>query len=183
VVVQLAKGPGPAPDQLVQFAFNYESAAWPVGTPPALSGPVQVTYTPNLASAPTASFAGTGFSSSIQAGMNVLDVNVQNPATVTAAGTSEITLQSAINGLLPSPGTDTLLIGNFFPMSGTQALGCWNAFAAFLHYGGNGTPAPYISNQGYAFAYDDDGGYSSDITVVFPQSGNTAIGIYLGPLA
>jgi Beta-1,3-glucanase len=183
VAVQLTPGPNPAPDQLVQFAFNYVSASWPGGTAPSLVAPVTVTYTPNLATAPTASFAGAGFSTDIQVGMNVFDINVQNPSVVSAVGTDEFTIKSTVTGVLPSPNTDTLVVGNFYPMAGTVAKGCWNAFAAFLHYGGNGTPAPYISNQGYAFAYDDDGGYSSDITVSFPENGSCALGIYLGPLA
>jgi hypothetical protein len=179
VVVQLAPVNG---QQQTNFVFDYVSAVWT--TAPQLTPPVSVTYYPTIQSAMTATFAGTGFSADIAAGMNVLDVNVQNPSSVTAATTTSISLQSSINGLLPSPNPDTLLIGNFYPTNDSgAAVGSWNAFAGFLHYGGNGIPAPYISNQGYAFAYDDDGGYSSDVTVNFPASGNCSIGIYLGPLS
>lgn len=182
IVNQLITDPTNSQDQLVQFAFQYVNAVWPDGVP-SLVAPVNVKYFPDLPTEPTASFSGTGFPSGIQKGMNVLDANVQNPSFVSSVGTDTLTIQSTINGILPSPNTDTLIIGNFFPVKDNAALGCWNAYAAFLHYGGNGIAAPYISNQGYAFAYDDDGGYSSDITVNFPESGNCSLAIYLGPLS
>ena len=116
--------------------------------------------------------------------MNVFDLNVQNPATVATVGTGEVTIKSAIDGILPSPNRDTLLFGNFFPTTSSGAAkGEWNAFAAFLHYGGDSFTAPYISSQGYAFAYDDDGGYSSDITIEFTENTDSTIGIYLGKLS
>ncbi len=170
----------------VQFVFQYENAVWPtvsgVQQSPVLVAPIAVTYETNPKISQTATFTTTDSLTGITDGMNVFDLNVQNPATVLTTGTGEFTIQSTINGIIPSPTTDTLIVGNFYPTSNGQALGSWNAYAAFLHYGGNNTPAPYISNQGYAFAYDDDGGYSSDITVNFTAGENCKLGIYLGPL-
>lgn len=175
-------GAQPNPNGQVQFPFDYVSPG-----NFQFSGAVTGSYSVQSQSAPTATFNGTIVpAGGVQVGMNVLDVNVQNPATVCAPiGTDMFTIQSTINGILPSPGQDTLLVGNFYPRLGGAAKGCWNAYAGFLHYGNqgcNGVPAPYISNQGYGFAYDDDGGYSSDITVNFPENSDCNLGIYLGPL-
>ena len=171
------------PNQNVQFAFPYLSAVWPNKTIPNLIAPITVTYTPLVTTAPKASFATADSISSVVAGMNVFDLNVQNPATVASVGTDSVTIESTIGGILPSPHTDTLLFGNFFPKNSSGvAKGAWNAFASFLHYGGDTFAAPYISNQGYAFAYDDDGGYSSDITINFSEGTDASIGIYLGKL-
>ncbi len=183
VVVQLASEGGQEETNLV---FNYLSAVWGsnAADSPQLSGNVSVTYEPIVQTALEATFSGTGFPSGITKGMNVFDLNVQNPGTVIATRPDSVSIQSSIGGLLPSPNTDTLVFGYFYPLTQTgTAIGYWNAFAGFLHHGNSSVPAPYISNQGYAFAYDDDGGYSSDITVTFPQSGNVAVGIYLGALS
>lgn len=182
VIVQFMANPDGSNNQLLQFAFNYDSAVWPSSNTPALSSSVTITYE-NADTAMTGTFTGENFSSEIVAGMNVFDISTQNPGTITAASTTSLTVQSSINGLNRFTNPDTLIVGNFYPVSKGQAVGCWNAYAAFLHYGGNGSPAPYISNQGYAFAYDDDGGYSSDITVNFPASGDVSLGLYLGPLS
>lgn len=172
-----------APDTGVEFAFSYVSAAWPDTKSPELVGPITGSYTPLVTTASEASFTTTDSVTAVTAGMNVFDLNVQNPATVASVGTGEVTIKSAIDGILPSPHTDTLLFGNFFPKTTTgKANGQWNAFASFLHYGGDQFAAPYISSQGYAFAYDDDGGYSSDITINFNESAAPSIGIYLGKL-
>lgn len=173
-----------SPQQRVQFAFSYESAVWPNSTTPTLVEPISITYTPLVKTAPSASFKTNDATSSVTAGMDVFDVNVQNPAKVSKVKGNHITIESTIGGLLPSPNTDTMLFGNFFPVdTAGKAKGAWNAFASFLHNGGGGTGAPYISNQGYAFAYDDDGGYSSDITIDFPQGQDASIGINLGKLS
>lgn len=183
VVVQLASQDG---QEVTNLVFNYLSAVWGsnTGDSPQLSGDVNVTYVPVVQTALEATFTGTGFPSGITKGMNVFDLNVQNPATVISAASNSVTIQSTIGGLLPSPNTDTLLFGNFYPLdTNGNAIGYWNAFAGFLHFGNATVTAPYISNQGYAFAYDDDGGYSSDITITFPSGGNVAVGIYLGALS
>ena len=173
-----------APDTDVEFAFSYVNAVWPNKTVPNLVGPITGSYIPLVTTAPQATFATTDSLSDVTVGMNVFDLNVQNPATVETVGTGEVTIKSAIDGILPSPNRDTLLFGNFFPTASSGAAkGEWNAFAAFLHYGGDSFTAPYISSQGYAFAYDDDGGYSSDITIDFTENTDSSIGIYLGKLS
>lgn len=183
VLVQLASQNG---QQVTNLVFGYESANWGsnAADSPQLTGDVKVTYVPVVQTAMEATFTGTGFPSGITTGMNVFDLNVQNPATVIATGTDSVTIQSTIGGLLPSPNTDTLVFGNFYPLdTNGQAIGYWNAFAGYLHSGNASVTAPYISNQGYAFAYDDDGGYSSDITLTFSGNNNVAVGIYLGALS
>lgn len=172
-------------NQNVQFVFQYVNAVWPYNnTVPDFDGSVTGSYVPIVTSAATAGFATQDSISSVTSGMNVFDINVQNPSNVVSTDTNEVTIQSTINGLLPSPGQDTLIFGNFYPTDSTtgKALFGWNAYAAYLHYGTTGMQTPYISNQGYAFAYDDDGGYSSDITITFPSQGDCELGIYLGPL-
>ena len=132
-----------APDTDVEFAFSYVNAVWPNKTVPNLVGPITGSYIPLVTTAPQATFATTDSLSDVIVGMNVFDLNVQNPATVETVGTGEVTIKSAIDGILPSPNRDTLLFGNFFPTASSGAAkGEWNAFAAFLHYGGDSFTAP-----------------------------------------
>jgi len=171
-----------ASNQQVQLAFIYENANWPDKVKPVFEGPIKGTYKGAVSSSPKASFATLDDISKVKAGMDVFDINVQNPAKVVSTGPAQVNIESTIDGLLPSPTTDTLFFGHFFPQVNGVAKGQWNAYAAFLHYGGDSFDAPYISNQGYAFAYDDDGGYSSDITIYFEGNAAPTLGVYLGPL-
>lgn len=69
--------------------------------------------------------------------------------------------------------TNILAFSRFYPLSEENTpYGQWNAYSAFFHIGdpANGVQAPTVDGRGYAFSFDDNGGYSSDITVQLPSS-------------
>lgn len=117
---------------------------------------------------PTAQFA-TG----LTAGMTMTGISLDDPTYVyqATAGASHITIHSP-QGMAPL-NTNILTFSQFYPVDGTKKpVGQWNAYAAFFHIGdpANSVPAPTVDGKGYAFAYDDNGGYSSDITVQLPAT-------------
>ena len=69
--------------------------------------------------------------------------------------------------------TNVLQFADFYPVDaqGTP-VGTWNAYSGFWHAGDrkNGVPAPTIDARSYAFPFDDDGGYSSDINLAWQAS-------------
>ena len=180
VVVQpVPKNQTKYPQGQLQFYFTFNRAGFPNGYPKfkgALSGtypqkdPLEVIFT------------GKDLPKGIKPGMEIIDLNAQNPGYVSEVNDAqnELTLHSSINGFQSSPNPSTLMIGNFYPLVDGKPLNRWNAYAAYLHYGGGGYGVPFLNNQGYAFAYDDQGGYSSDITVEFPEDGTCQLGIHLG---
>ena len=117
---------------------------------------------------PTVQFA-TGLTS----GMTMTGISLDDPTYVyrADAGASHITIHSP-QGMEPL-NTNILAFSRFYPVHENNApIGQWNAYAAFFHIGdpANGVPAPTVDGKGYAFAYDDNGGYSSDITVQLPAT-------------
>jgi hypothetical protein len=117
---------------------------------------------------PTAQFA-TG----LTAGMTMTGISLDDPTYVyqATADAGHITIYSP-QGMEPL-NTNILTFSQFYPVDGTKKpVGQWNAYAAFFHIGdpANIVPAPTVDGKGYAFAYDDNGGYSSDITVQLPAT-------------
>ena len=117
---------------------------------------------------PTAQFA-TGLTS----GMTMTGISLDDPTYVyqATANAGHITIYSP-QGMEPL-NTNILTFSQFYPVDGTKKpVGQWNAYAAFFHIGdpANSVPAPTVDGKGYAFAYDDNGGYSSDITVQLPAT-------------
>lgn len=106
-------------------------------------------------------------------GMTMTGIALDDPTYVyqATAGASHITIYSP-QGMEPL-NTNILTFSRFYPVRGNNApMGQWNAYAAFFHIGdpANSVPAPTVDGKGYAFAYDDNGGYSSDITVQLPAT-------------
>lgn len=64
--------------------------------------------------------------------------------------------------------TGILSFGFFYPFGKDNApIGNWNAYAYYFHNGDLGKHIPTIDGRGYAFPFDDNGGYSSDLQVNF----------------
>ncbi|MGQ0581359.1 MAG: beta-1,3-glucanase family protein [Reyranella sp.] len=117
---------------------------------------------------PTAQFAA-----GLTSGMTMTGISLDDPTYVHRAdpSASHITIYSP-QGMKPL-NTNILTFSRFYPVDGNNApIGQWNAYAAFFHIGdpANSVPAPTVDGKGYAFAYDDNGGYSSDITVQLPAT-------------
>lgn len=72
-----------------------------------------------------------------------------------------------------------LLFSNFYPMTGTTPDGAWNTYAYYFHNGNAGQNIPTIDGRGYAFPFDDNGGYSSDLDVTMTASSAVAIDVTL----
>ena len=115
-----------------------------------------------------ATFGPTGLDPT--SGMTMTGISLSDPTYVFKVDDpNTITIYSpqALKGL----NTNILTFSRFYPVdAGHKPIGQWNAYAAFFHIGdpANHVPAPTVDGKGYAFAYDDNGGYSSDITVKLP---------------
>ncbi|MEM9024592.1 MAG: hypothetical protein AAGB22_12675, partial [Bacteroidota bacterium] len=83
-------------------------------------------------------------------------------------GSKTVVIQSPIP--LQPFNAGLLNFGRFYPMQEGTPEGSWNAYAYYFHNGVNGQDVPTIDGRGYAFPFDDNGGYSSDLDVDF-QSG------------
>ena len=106
-------------------------------------------------------------------GMTMTGISLTNPTYVyqVTPGDDSIIIHSpqSLEGL----NTNILTFSKFYPVdSNNDPIGQWNAYAAFFHIGdpANGVSAPTVDGKGYGFAFDDNGGYSSDITVDLPNS-------------
>lgn len=170
---------GLAKDATVQFKFQYGPA-----TPEAHYATLRLFSPYGQAFAfesgdlgPTSQFAtglvGASTPAAPTSGMTMTGISLDDPTYVyrADAGASHITIYSP-QGMEPL-NTNILTFSRFYPVNGSNApLGQWNAYAAFFHIGdpANGVPPPTVDGKGYAFAYDDNGGYSSDITVQLPAT-------------
>ncbi len=157
-------------DQLsVSFAFDYGPATTEAryGTVSLLSPPAGWTDT-------TAGTAG------IEAGMKMIAFSqFKTPMEVyqvdATAGT--VTLYAPTG--LQAFNTNVLQFADFYPVdSKGNPVGSWNAYSGFWHEGDrrNGVAAPTIDARSYAFPFDDDGGYSSDINLTWQQGSQGQVG-------
>jgi hypothetical protein len=106
-------------------------------------------------------------------GMTMTGVSLDNPTYVYSApaNSGHITIYSPQQ--TKPLDTNILTFSHFYPLNKNNLpYGQWNAYAAFFHIGdpANGVLPPTVDGKGYAFSYDDNGGYSSDITVKLPSS-------------
>ena len=111
-------------------------------------------------------------------GMAMSAIGLSNPTYVYAIppGGNAITVYS------PQPlkpiNTNVTSFADFYPLDQQgQPVGAFNAYAAFFHIGdvANSVPPPTVDGKGYAFAYDDNGGYSSDISVPLSATAQTPV--------
>jgi hypothetical protein len=111
-------------------------------------------------------------------GMAMSAIGLSNPTYVYAIppGGNAITVYS------PQPlkpiNTNVTSFADFYPLDQQgQPVGAFNAYAAFFHIGdvANSVPPPTVDGKGYAFAYDDNGGYSSDISVPLSATAPTPV--------
>lgn len=107
-----------------------------------------------------------------ESGMTVTGIGLSNPTYVYQASTTNPDAITIYSPQALSPiNTNILAFSNFYPTDAQgDPVGAWNAYAAFFHTGLNGSAAPTVDGKGYAFAFDDNGGYSSDITVQLPAT-------------
>ncbi|TXT39723.1 MAG: hypothetical protein FD135_1965 [Comamonadaceae bacterium] len=105
-------------------------------------------------------------------GMTITGIGLSNPTYVYQASSTSPDSITIYSPQAMSPiNTNILTFSNFYPTDASgKPLGDWNAYAAFFHTGLKGETAPTVDGKGYAFAFDDNGGYSSDITVQLPSS-------------
>lgn len=104
-------------------------------------------------------------------GMTVMGISLSDPTYVYQVNDSATLTIYSPQALTPM-NTNILAFSTFYPVDATSSpIGQWNAYAAFFHIGDptHDVPPPTVDGKGYAFAYDDNGGYSSDITVVLPN--------------
>lgn len=110
-------------------------------------------------------------------GMAMSAIGLSNPTYLYAMpGGDAITVYS------PQPlkplNTNVINFADFYPLDQQgQPVGAFNAYAAFFHIGdaANAVPPPTVDGKGYAFAYDDNGGYSSDISVPLSPTAPTPV--------
>lgn len=101
-------------------------------------------------------------------------------AVVENGNTKQIIITDPVGNILPVP--ECLFIcGEFYPQNTTSA-GYSNMYSNYLHYGLGTSPAPLLNNIGYGFAFDDQGGYSNDVTATYNSDNALTVGIFLGPL-
>jgi hypothetical protein len=107
------------------------------------------------------------FAKNIKVGMQMTTLaQFSIPMTVYSmdTNTNSVIVQSALE--LQPFNTGILTFADFFPMVSDQPSGAWNAFAYYFHEGDLGSKIPTVDGRGYAFPFDDNGGYSSDLSVV-----------------
>jgi hypothetical protein len=153
-------------DQLtIDFAFDYgpataEARYGTVSLLPAPSG-----WTDMPASASTAG---------IQTGMKMIAFSqFKTPMEVYQVDATAGTVTVYAPTGLQSFNTNVLQFADFYPVdAGGSPVGSWNAYSGFWHEGDrkNNVPAPTIAARSYAFPFDDDGGYSSDINLTWGSS-------------
>ena len=99
---------------------------------------------------------------------------------IVAGNTEQIIITNPVGPLLPVP--ECLFIcGNFYPETDNSA-GFSNIYSNYLHYGLGGSEAPLLNNIGYGYAFDDQGGYSNDVTANYDSNNALTLGVFLGPL-
>lgn len=153
----------------VSFAFDYGPA-----TTEARYGTVSLLAPPTGWTDMTAGTAG------IEAGMKMIAFSqFKTPMEVyqvdATAGT--VTLYAPTG--LQAFNTNVLQFADFYPVdSKGNPVGNWNAYSGFWHEGDrrNGVPAPTIDSRSYAFPFDDDGGYSSDVNLTWQQASRGTVG-------
>jgi hypothetical protein len=131
------------------------------------------------ASAFSTGLVGANPASAPTSGMTVSGISFDNPTYVYQASTADpgaITIYSP-QALPDGLNTNIIAFSKFYPVdSSNNPYGQWNAYAAFFHIGdpAHSVPPPTVDGKGYAFAFDDNGGYSSDITARLPNSQQSA---------
>jgi hypothetical protein len=131
------------------------------------------------ASAFSTNLVGADPASNPTSGMTVTGISFDNPTYVYQANPADagaITIYSP-QALPIGLNTNVIAFSRFYPVdSSNNPYGQWNAYAAFFHIGdpAHSVPPPTVDGKGYAFAFDDNGGYSSDITAQLPNSQQSA---------
>lgn len=166
VVSMINRGLSPATGNLIQFNAGFTAAD--------ISNN-QVSITSGLPS-------GAVFAP----GMNLIKQVAAQPTTIIAANSAgntplQIIFTSYVEELLPV-NTCQFICGTFYPTPTSNAATYSNIYSGYLHNGLGTAPAPLLNNIGYGYAYDDQGGYSNDITATFNSNNSLTLGIFLGPL-
>lgn len=120
---------------------------------------------------------GTGLDPT--SGMAIMGISLSDPTYLYRVNDPQTVTIYSPQALVPL-NTNILSFSSFYPVDAThQPIGQWNGYAAFFHIGdpAHQVPPPTVDGKGYAFAYDDNGGYSSDITVQLPNTstGNSVV--------
>lgn len=166
VVSMINRGLSPATGNLIQFNAGFTAAD----------------ITNNQVSITTGLPSGAVFAP----GMNIIKQVAAQPTTIVAANSAgntplQIIFTSYVDELLPV-NTCQFICGTFYPAPTSNAATYSNIYSGYLHNGLGTAPAPLLNNIGYGYAYDDQGGYSNDITVGFDSNNSLTLGVFLGPL-
>ncbi|MFO0807974.1 MAG: beta-1,3-glucanase family protein [Gemmataceae bacterium] len=115
----------------------------------------------------------SGTTAGLTAGMNVFSYqDASIPLTIASVqNATTFTITSPLP-ILPTS-SDLLTASAFYPAGGT-----WNAFADFLH---NGTASITVDGRAYAFAFDDQGGFSSDLNSTSTTNAPATVFITIDP--
>ncbi len=112
----------------------------------------------------------TNLTNNLKAGMQMTSLAAfSQPMSVYYVDSTQIILYSPIP--LSPFNTGILSFGEFYPMCNGYPKGSWNAYAYFFHQAGGAC----IDGRGYAFPFDDNGGYSSDLNVNFGSTNPKAV--------
>ncbi len=164
VVSLITRGLSPAINNLISFSTQYSAAQ-------IQNNQVSITSLP----------ANTIFSTNMEIVKQLAAQPTKVVSTAIVAGnTEQIIITNPVGPLLPVP--ECLFIcGNFYPETDNSA-GFSNIYSNYLHYGLGGSEAPLLNNIGYGYAFDDQGGYSNDVTANYDSNNALTLGVFLGPL-
>jgi hypothetical protein len=162
VVSLITRGVTPTNNNLVSFQAQFSAAN-------ITNNQATVTVTP--------------FPTGLAAGMDVVKQIAAQPSNIVSvdSANNQFVLTSSVDALLPVNNC-LFICGDFYPDAGTNTAGYSNIYSNFLHNGSGFCSAPLINNIGYGYAYDDQGGYSNDVTANYDTNNSLTIGIFLGPL-
>lgn len=160
----LTRGLTPAINNLISFSAQYSAA--------------DIQYNQvSITSLPSDVIISTGMYMVKQLAAQPL--KVVSAATV-GNSTEQIIITNPVGQILPIP-ESLFQCGSFYPDT-TNSAGYSNIYSKYLHYGLGSNTAPLLDNIGYGYSFDDQGGYSNDITANYDSNNSLTVGIFLGPL-
>lgn len=105
----------------------------------------------------------------LRLGMNLTSVQIKNPTYIQALSSPTGSNDIVIRSVQPLQGINSniIMFSDFYNPGGQ-----WNRYAGFFHKGAPslGIEPPLVDGLGYAYAYDDNGGDSSDLSVTQPSA-------------
>lgn len=164
VVSILTRGLSPVINNFISFSTQFSAAQIQYNQVSITDLPKNTLFSTNMSIVKQISAQPTTIVSSNVAGNDTVQIIITDP----------------VGQLLPVPEC-LFLCGNFYPDTETSA-GFSNIYSNYLHNGLSGCVAPLLNNIGYGYAFDDQGGYSNDVTATYDSNNSLRLGVFLGPL-